>query len=692
MSHLPRRHAPDASMLAATLLFSAGVAFSIPGAHAFGGRDGTTVAVPLNHVAPAPAEVLAEEAHDYRGHLFFLANEFMEGRAPGTNGNRIAASYLENHFRKIGLEPAFPAEVAGEGAPLDGDRSYRQIFTAPASARPGDSVILKNQTVIYRSGNGEEVSLKPGRDFNVLGFSGPGTVEAPIAFAGYAIEEGEPVEEGGEPYTSFPVNEDDTPVRLDGKIAMVLRFEPMSEEGKSLWAETRWSAHATLTDKIDAVLARGAAGVILVNPPGADDARINQLEDLSLGFRAKPGKAPVIMMSIDAADALVRSADPKGRSLMDLRRAADERGGVATLDRSPVKLAIDMERRPLLTDNVAGVLPGRGDLAGQYIVVGAHYDHVGYGYFGSRSGSEGKGRVHPGADDNASGTSGLLLASSRVTDALSALPDDMPRRSVIFMGFSAEESGLNGSRHYVDNPIADLKQHALMLNMDMIGRLRDGKLELGGVGTGEGLQDFLQPYIESSGMLVAQKLSGLGPSDHQSFASQGVPALFFFTGMHPEYHTPADFPNTINVEGGVAVADLVARITIDAATHPKGFPFTSPTGKAAGAKDDAAHGDSSESVQPVRSRVRFGIMPGDYSGDVEGVAVGEVYPNLPAAKAGLQSGDIITEWNGKKVKSVDDWMPMLGEHKPGDKVTIKYTRKGEEFTTETTLAGRRQQE
>jgi Zn-dependent M28 family amino/carboxypeptidase len=329
------------------------------------------------------------------------------------------------------------------------------------------------------------------------------------------------------------------------------------------------------------------------------------------------------------------------------------------------------------------VLPGVGDLADEIIVIGSHYDHVGYGYFGSRMGAAARGKLHPGADDNASGTSGNMLAARRISEALKALPEGTPRRTVLFLAFCAEESGLNGSRHYVLNPIAELKQHALMLNMDMIGRLRDTKLELGGVGTGEGLKEFLEPYVNASGLTVAMKKSGQGPSDHASFASAGVPALFFFTGLHDQYHAPTDTPDTINVEGAVQVADLVARITIDAATRETNFPFTSPTGGLPGTNDNASPTTSMGSV-----KVRFGVAPGDYSGEEDGVLIGDVSPGLPADKAGLKAGDLMVEWDGHKLRDVEGWMPLLAQHKPGDVVRITYVREGARLMTEATLVAR----
>ncbi len=626
------------------------------------------------------AKTIAALTTLYRQHLYTLTSPWMEGRAPGTDGNRRAADYLEFTYRQLGFKPAFPGTV--EPNKDVAFASYRQDFIAPPSLRPGDSVAVVTQKVGYVTKSGTSVGLVGGTDFNALGYSADGELKGDVAFIGYAIDEGE------NDYTSLPYDTNGKRADITGKIAMILRFEPMDENGKSKWAPTRWSANADLRTKLDFAIDKGASAVILVNPPGADDPRAGQLGDVSMGFGVRSLKVPVLMMTTQAADAFIRAADTEGRSLLDLRKLVDEKGQVIELANAQLEVNVDLERKPLYTDNVGAVLPGVGDLAQQYIVIGSHYDHLGYGYFGSRDGEEGRGKLHPGADDNASGTSGNLLVAKRLADAYAALPKDQPRRSVLFLQFCAEESGLNGSKHYVSNPVAPVDQHALMINMDMIGRLREGKLELGGVGTGEGLADFLKPYVDSSGMAVATKKSGLGPSDHASFANAGIPALFAFTGLHEEYHRANDFVETINVDGAIQVTDFVYRIALDAALRPQPFKFTTPTGVAPGS-NEAPEPGVAQNTGMGNMRVRFGIAPGDYSGEVKGILIDSVTDGLPAAKAGLKKGDIMTKWNEHDLTDVEQWMTHLVKGKPGDKVNITYVRDGKTETTEATLVERR---
>lgn len=721
------------------LLVGAGVALlpaallSTTPAHAQGvGQtpEATSVAVPTKSDAsasstvgtpPAAAAELAVHVERLRTHVTTLANPFFEGRFPGTRGQRLAADYLEWNFRTIGLQPAFdaasaqvpaagpveearpprgenagdaagattaptpatsaPRVIVGElidtsahsGMPrVERGRTFRQTFLAPPTN------VVAEQKASYRAGE-RTVSLEPGRDFNVLGLSGAGEVEAPLAFAGYAIAS------GNDGYASFP----DESRSLEGKIAIILRFEPMNEAGSSRWAAQGWSFLAALEPKISAAVRRGARAVILVNPPGANDERVGRLEDVSSVTARQDAGVPVVMLSIDAADALVRAADPQGRSLLDLRRLADEKGELIDLPNATVALSTRVDRLRAPTDNVGAVLPGVGDLKDRYIVIGAHYDHLGFGQVGVRFPTD-RGQLHPGADDNASGTSGMLLIARRLAEAYAALPPDQPRRSVLFIGFCAEESGLNGSRYYTRNPIAPADRHDLMINLDMIGylggELKDGErpgrpLEVGGVGTAQGLAEWLDPYFTSSGLKITPRQGGSGPSDHASFYAANIPVLFFFTGLHPNYHRPADVASLINFEGAAQVADLAFRVAFDAATRTEPFVFTSTN--AAGAAQAPGAGPGMRGT-----RVRFGIAPGDYSGDEKGVLVGEVLPETPAARAGIRKDDLITRWNDTPVTSVEDWMPLLAAASPGDVVKVTVLRDKQPMVIDVKLEAR----
>lgn len=622
----------------------------------------------LASTAPSPSDVLERDRANYFRHLSFLANPAMEGRAPGTNGNRVAANYVEQHFVSLGLTPAFSTKDA-TGNPTS-IASYRQIFEARPSERPGDSIRLKSQAASFTAADGSATNLIGGVDFNILGHSASGEVTGPLVFVGYGIES------ESRKYRSIPEGAD-----LKGKVAVVFRLEPMNDDGKSKWADSGWSFQAGLELKLNTVAAAGASGIILINPPGADHAQAKTLGDISLGSR-RHQKVPVVMLSNDAGERLVKAADAEGRGLAALRTLADNlaegESGVLDLSNATVSVKAEVDRIPLMTDNVGAILPGVGDLASEFIVLGAHYDHVGYGYFSSKGGPEARGKIHAGADDNASGTSGLLLTAEKLAAAYKAMPADAPRRSVLFLAFSAEESGLEGSKFYVKNAIAEQGKHAFMINMDMIGRMRDARLDLQGTSTGEGLMDWLKPYLEQSGIDVVPTPGGSGPSDHASFYAWGVPVLFTFTRTHEQYHTPEDVIATINTEGATRIADLVSRLSFGLATRSERFTYVG-MGKT-DSNDTASPG-------PTRggTRVRFGIAPGDYSGSEKGVLVGSVFPDTPAAKGGLQKDDLMTHWNGKELADVESWMPMLSDAKPGDQVIITFKRKvGDELQEMTT--------
>lgn len=578
-----------------------------------------------------------DEVVRYHQIVTTLSDPFFEGRAPGTNGVLVAADYLEWNFERAGLEPLFTDE--------NGEPSYRQAFevTGPLEVmRSGASWTVRGATA----------PLKEGADFNVAGFSGNGEATGELAFVGYSIDEGR----GG--YSSYSEQDD-----LTGKIAMILRFEPMTSEGTSKWNDSGWSSASALVGKIQAATERGAAGVILVNPPGADDPRAAELPTArSTAFRAGLEDTPAIVMSQEAADRLLRAST--GRSLEDWRRKADDVGGVSAIPQAVVSIEGGVERPRLTTDNVAGVLRGKGALAEEYVIVGGHYDHVGYGYFGSRGGHVGE--IHEGADDNASGTAGVLMQAERLAKAYKDLPRGTDARSIVFMGFGAEESGLNGSRYFVDNMPFSESQAQAMINMDMIGRLRDDqKLEIGGVQTAGGFEDMLDPVFDASGIPIKTSGGGSGPSDHASFNAKGIPVLFFHTGLHDDYHAPGDEGQKINFEGGVAVANLAGDVAKMLALMPEKLEFRET-------------GTRNQMGSVARARVRLGIAPGNYSDTDPGVVVGGVSEGTSAADAGLKEGDRIIKWGGEELLDVGQMMQFLSKHEPGDEVELLVVREGKE--------------
>ena len=573
---------------------------------------------------------------EYTDIISYLADPQREGRAPGSGGIEAAATYLTERFSTLGLTPAF-----------DNNTTYRQAMEMGVSLTASTASL---------SVAGSDMILD--EDFAPLAYSATGSASAPITFAGYAIVS------GPDAYTSFP-----TGTEFDGAIVMCLKNEPQNPDGSSQWRDEGWSHHARMTYKVNALQRRGASAVLIVaseSPMDPMNGILDNLESTSPP-QVVPGVTrgpefdiPVISITPDVARAIVEAAGTT-KSFDELVNEANKGPIIEQID-IETSVSVEIERTPTMTDNLGAILPGKGALADEYIVIGAHYDHVGYGRFGSRV-RNAAGQIHPGADDNASGSTGLLIAARELSNRYALLSDSDNARSILFLLFTAEESGLNGSRYYVDNPIAPLDQHEIMLNMDMIGSLEQDPLEIGGFESSEALETLAQRHLDESGLVYSHDTSvGSGRSDHASFEAKDIPNLFFFTGLHERYHTPDDTTDHIDEEGAVRVATIVAQIAYGAATDTNGFPHS----------DD--NNPNVASNEPPK--VRVGIVPSNVAG--QGMRVLRIFDNTSASEAGLQSGDLITHWNNEPIESVESWSPVLLNHNPGDVVTLTVVRAGED--------------
>ncbi len=613
---------------------------------------------------------LDPDVRAYMAHITTIANPFFEGRSPDTHGNRVAADYIEFWFNYFGLAPAFP-EYDSEGNVI-GDAaswvSYRQPFDMPGGME------ATKQELTLSDASGGKTSYVAGKDFSALGV-GDGEVTAPLTFVGYGIASG--------PNGQDHFGETD----LKGHIALMLRFEPSDVNGRSKWNDgaADWSARASLDTKMLEAARRGAVGIILVNPPNTTDRRTNQLMTAGESSWRQAG-VPVVQMSLPAADRLLKKVAHK--SLSEMKKAADEDSFKAFHigDGLTVSIATALDRKHNWTDNVGGIIRGRGDLKDEWIIIGAHYDHVGYGHFGSRGGARADGTIHPGADDNGSGTSGVLILADRLTKAYADLPDDANARSILLMTFSAEESGLNGSRYYTSHPTLTADQVNIMLNLDMIGRLRKNALSVSGVGSATRLAEIAQPYFDKSGLRVVTQETGGGPSDHASFNAVGIPVLFFFTGLHAQYHLPTDVASLINPVGAIKVVNLAEQIAMEFATRPEKLEFQRTSG---GLRLDAL--DSLDEPQaaapeaaPTPVRVRLGVKL-DYAFKGTGVRVDSVSDDSPAKAAGLQAGDVILSWNGAPVVDTRALMTELAKRSPGDNVKLGVKRENQMMQITVTL-------
>ncbi|MEZ6017240.1 MAG: M28 family peptidase [Planctomycetota bacterium] len=368
-------------------------------------------------------------------------------------------------------------------------------------------------------------------------------------------------------------------MRLDGKIALLLRYEPLNESGRSRWGDGRWSTRASFQNKLAAVERLGASAAVIVNPPGVAGLRGAELLQPGRGVRAYVN-IPVLHLSRAAGERLVAAADPEARSLMDLRKRSDA-GGFAVELKSTASLEARFVTEPFHVENLVGVLPGRGALAAEHVVVGAHIDHLGRGRGAGGRGARSvqvadaasEGVVYPGADDNASGVAGMLLVAARLADEYRAAPPDAELRTVAFIAFNAEESGAIGSRYYVANPLAPLTQHALMVNLSSIGRIERSRLHLQGLASGTGLAEFVAPLLEASSLDVLAGLRFTGVGDHTPFQRAEVPVLHAFGDRHADQRTPRDTADKVNVCEALAAVDLLHGIVGAVAAWPQRFEF-----------------------------------------------------------------------------------------------------------------------
>ena len=348
-----------------------------------------------------------------------------------------------------------------------------------------------------------------------------------------------------------------------------------------------------------------------------------------------------------------------GVSLLELREKIDreEKPSSMYVPAGKATLEINLEEVRQPTENVVAVLPGSDPrLRDESVVIGAHYDHVGFGHYGTLN-STAEGQVHHGADDNASGTAVLLELARRLSQN-----NPRPPRSIVFAAFSAEELGLFGSRHYVNQPPIPLSSTKAMINLDMVGRLRDGRLTVFGTRSAQEFSDIVKSAAGELGLEISES-DGIGRSDHMSFYSKKIPALHFFTGVHPDYHRPGDTWEKLNFEGMAKITELVLTTAKSVASTNAPLAFVSlPSVRPAQASNEA----------PI-STTYLGSIP-DYSGTDGGVRLAGVSDGSPAALAGLHPGDVIVQFAETKVQNLEDLMIALGSKKPGDEVEIVVLR------------------
>lgn len=606
------------------------------------GAETTTAAT----TAPA-AEHGADAVSRLRETLHWLADDARDGRGIGTPGLDAAADYLADRFSALGLKPA-PG--------LDG---YFQKFEMNTGSVAGAGTVLS-----VEFGGEADKQLKSyelNKDYVVLNMSPEKDFAGPVVFAGYGVQN---EKAGYDDYAGLDVKD---------RIVLVLRYEPRNSEGKSRFTGDDWSRAASFTAKARLAARQGAKAIIAVNPPPAEGGAAELMNPGMGGGRAP---IPVIQLSREAADELLKAG---GAGEIDaLQNQIDETGRPQSRPLAGVHIRGKpvMVRSEVPVKNVAALLPGKKD--DEFVVVGAHYDHLGRGAFGG-SLAVGSQDVHNGADDNASGTSALLELARRLAQG------PKPERSILFVAFTGEEEGLFGSRHFVENPPVPTDRMAAMLNLDMVGRIRNQKLFVGGSGTNGVFEPMLKRLDEQSPLELSYiGRGGLGPSDHASFAGKKIPVLFFFSGMHSDYHRPTDDPGKINYEGVAQVVDLSDAVVAELTTMPRGDYIAKFDGEPA-----LLGMQGQQSRRGEGGRAALGVIP-DYGTDesTKGVRITGTAENSAARDAGLKEGDVIIEAGPMAISSLYDLTEFLGRSKPGEKAKVVVLRDGQRVEFDVTLGER----
>jgi hypothetical protein len=382
-----------------------------------------------------------------------------------------------------------------------------------------------------------------------------------------------------------------------------------------------------------------------------------------------PENSGIVLVQVknDAADAWFRAA---GKSLDNAQLEIAHSGKPASFafpDQLHMSIKVDIETTRATVDNVLAYLPGKTD---EYVIVGAHYDHLGRGNYDSLAPSQ-IGQIHPGADDNASGTAGVM----ELARVFAPLKGQL-QRGILFTSFAGEELGLLGSAHWVQEPTMPLDKAVAMLNMDMIGRIKDDKVYIGGVGTGSTLKATLEQISSKSNFKIEYSPGGYSASDHTSFVTKRIPVLFFFSGLHSDYHKPSDTWDKINSSSAARLVDVVGGTALQLASASERPTFVTVV-------EDKPLAGSGGGYGPY-----FGSIP-DFGQVENGVKFSDVKPGSPAAKSGLKAGDILVQFGDKPIKNLYDFTDALRRSKVGDVVEVTVMRDGKPLKASVKLEQRK---
>ena len=666
-----------------------------------------------NRVADKPQSKQSSQRRLFES-VRFLASDELEGRGRGTKGLEIAAQYLGKEFEAIGLKTDLYS-----GTPF-------QVFE-----RKGKWALGESNAASFTSENAQSIPLRLGHDFTPLSLSRSAALDFPLVFVGYGI-------------TAPEWNYDDyAGVDVARKAVIVLRHEPQRGKEGSRFNGTQDSEYVYLYRKLQNAVQHKAAAIVLCTDQfeieqrlqqqlqawnqslaglrridedfrQLTDPTIEQIEahrqavqslaklldkrsdelsedyDPLLGFkvdsRATQENLPILHCRREYVNRLLTQAT--GKTLGQWEQEIDRTGRPQSCGLPDWKLkgnvSLHWEGRDL--KNVLAVLEGAGPLAEETVVIGAHYDHLGWGGWGSLS-MNFNDEIHNGADDNASGTAVLL----EIARNLAAREKPLPRR-VLFIAFTAEESGLIGSSYYVSRPFIPLDQTIAMLNLDMVGRLREERMTVFGTGTAASFSALIDRFGQEHGFDIRKSPGGAGPSDHASFYSQGIPVLHFFTGFHPDYHTPGDDYHKLNIEGMHRVAELVTDLAVEIASAPeRPQPITGSKKEfaaipwlLAGPPKQQQNGTSYNKPSTGPGQPLLGVR-GTTVKEGKGYRVTTLLDRGPAKKAGIRIGDVIRQLGDDAIEKSADLPEAVKKCRPNQTIDIRFERNGIEYAVKVTL-------
>jgi aminopeptidase YwaD len=586
--------------------------------------------------AGAPSTVGTADSQKYLNDIKALTAPSMEGRGDGTKGLGRAANLIEKRYKSLGLQAA-------------GKNGFFQPFTVITGAK------LKGSNHLQVHNGEAKTELKLNQEYVPFSFSSSGAVSGPVVFAGY----GASAEEFAyDDYAGLDVKD---------KIVVVLRYEPPGFAAKS--GNQGLTNHSQLITKAINARNHGAKAIVLANGKLGDGE-----EDLLTRFGSVSGPENTGVVFVQVKNAVAENwLKAAGKSLAEVQsqiNGATKPASFALPDTVQLSVNVKVQNTRATVHNILAYLPGKTD---EYVIIGAHYDHLGRGNFDSLAPSQ-IGQIHPGADDNASGTAGVL----ELARLLAPLKGQL-QRGILFASFAGEELGLLGSAKWVKEPTFPIEKAVAMLNMDMIGRIQNNKVYIGGVGTGATFKSILEQAQGKSNFKMEYSPGGYSSSDHTSFVAKHIPVMFFFSGLHSDYHKPSDTWEKINPDAAARLLDVISSVGVQLASAPGKPAFVTVV-------EDNPHGgvvSGGGGYGPY-----FGSIP-DFGQTENGVRFSDVKPGSPAAKAGFQAGDVLIQFGDKPIKNLYDFTDALRRSKVGDVVEVTVLRDGKALKAKVKLEQRK---